>query len=82
MRSLAPLAGRGRGEGAHRESVCVERAPHPDLLRASFARLGPASGKKVQTSQNNKTTKQQNNKDDDGQAASCDHDGRSGRNRS
>src|SRR5258708_8025441 len=24
----------------------VEGAPHPDLLRASFARLGPASGEK------------------------------------
>jgi hypothetical protein len=33
--SLAPLAGRGWGEGVHRESVCVEKAPHPDLLPAS-----------------------------------------------
>ena len=34
--------------GTLRESECVDRAPHPDLLRASFARLDPAkNGEKV-----------------------------------
>src|SRR5882757_8251255 len=46
--NLAPLAGRGRraapGEGVPDQprSRIVERAPHPDPLRASFARLDPA----------------------------------------
>jgi hypothetical protein len=44
VRSLAPRAGRGWGLTAR--SVLVEVAPHPDLLRASFARLGPARGEK------------------------------------
>jgi hypothetical protein len=35
-----------RVRGILRELKCVESPPHPDLLRASFARLGPASGKK------------------------------------
>jgi hypothetical protein len=55
---LAPLAGRGRiasampsivrcnpGEGSHRAQLCSEfakAAPHPNPLRASFARLDPA----------------------------------------
>src|SRR5712664_3909499 len=47
---LAPLAGRGRialairVRGTIRESERVESPPHPDPLRASFARLDPASG--------------------------------------
>src|SRR5437867_2519079 len=47
---LAPLAGRGRnriarcdpGEGDYPRVWCVESAPHPNPLRASFARLDPA----------------------------------------
>jgi len=35
-----------RVRGTLRESECVESPPHPDLLRASFARLDPASGEK------------------------------------
>src|ERR1700722_8827195 len=46
---LAPLAGRGRSRsdrvrGTLREFESVERAPHPDPPRVSFARLDPASG--------------------------------------
>ena len=34
------------GEGDSPRAQCVETPPHPDLLRESFARLGPASGEK------------------------------------
>ena len=34
------------GEGDSPRTTLAEAAPHPDLLKASFARLGPAGGEK------------------------------------
>jgi hypothetical protein len=42
----ARIARCATGEGDIRESEHVESAPHPDPLRASFARLDPACGER------------------------------------
>ena len=48
--SLSPfLRGEGRGEGLSPRARFVESPPHPNPPRASFARLGPASGERERT---------------------------------
>src|SRR6516164_7326752 len=46
---LPVLTGRGSGEGLSPRARFVESPPHPNPPRASFARLGPASGERERT---------------------------------